>query len=256
MTLSWVHLRPDHWVRAEPSRPEVARRFVHAAGVTILDQGLDVLVRGIDVERAVERSGRSRRAFYDTFRDRRPRRVAGAPSCNNEDEQGGNDHVARRRLVTQLVHETCDPRRSFSTSELGAQMVSIVAPAAASGDVSFEEAIRRYATDQYREVLDDDIHRLQSLVWALGQHDDDVCDAFRTLYAAWGETVAGGVVAVLEGCGRRLRPPLTSELVATSMTALIEGLATRARVDPAAVPNELFGELVIGLLHGLSEPAV
>jgi hypothetical protein len=208
---------------------------VHAAGVTILEQGLDVLARGIDLDRIVALSERSRRTFYDKFRTPRT-----------------EPHGARRKLVAQLVRETCDPLRSFTTAELGAQMTEVIAPADDEHDPTFDDLIRRYTTDQYHEVLDDDIHRLQSLVWALGQDDDEVCAAFQSLYGEWVRVVAIGVQAIVESHGRSLIAPFTPELVATSLTALIEGLATRARVDPDAVPLELFGELVVGLIRGIT----
>jgi AcrR family transcriptional regulator len=248
MSLSWIHLQPDFWARAEPDRPEATRRFVHATGVTILAQGLDVLVRGIDLDRIVERSGRSRRTFYDKFRAR-----PSASVVPDEARRVTSAHGARRKLVEQLVRETCDPLRSSTTVELGEQMTQLIAPADDTHEPTFDDLIRRYTTDQYHEVLDDDIHRLQALVWALGQDDDDVCEAFRSLYRSWVETVAFGVAAIVESHGRTLIAPFTPELVATSLTALIGGLATRARVDPDAVPLELFGELVVGLIRGITE---
>jgi BetI-type transcriptional repressor, C-terminal len=250
MSLSWIHLQPDFWARAEPDRPEATRRFVHAAGVTVLEQGLDVLVRGIDLDRTVERSGRSRRTFYDKFHAR--------PSESHSPDAeppGPAAHGARRELVAQLVRETCDPLRSSTTAELGAQLTQVVAPSTEADEPTLDDLIRRYTNDQYHEVLDDDIHRLQSLVWALGQDDDDVCAAFRSLYSSWVEVVASGVAAIVESHHRRLIAPFTPELVATSLTALIEGLATRARVDPDAVPIGLFGELVVGLIRGITEDA-
>ncbi len=36
-----------------------------------------------------------------------------------------------------------------------------------------------------------------------------------------------------------MRPPFTMEMLATALTALVDGLAIRAAVDPSAVPPEL-----------------
>jgi hypothetical protein len=204
MSLSWLHLDPEHWACSDPRHNSHHRRYVHAAGQTVLAQGLDLLARGLDVDHGVvPRSSRSRRSFYDAFH------VAPGPSSEQEVSP-------RQMLVDSIVREVCDPERSSTTAELGQQITMIMAPAAEQAPQTFEDVVRRYATDQYVEVLVDDIHRLQALVWALGQDDETVATQFRALYAKWTDEVAAGIDAVLESLGCRLVAPLTPALFATS----------------------------------------
>jgi len=106
--------------------------------------------------------------------------------------------------------------------------------------------------DQFHEALAVDIHRLQYLMWALGPRDDVVHHHFQETCATWTAVTSAGIVAVLAASGLVPRPPFTPSLLATSLTALVEGLATQARVDPEAVPLDLFGELVVAPFAGLS----
>jgi hypothetical protein len=229
MSLSFVHLDPHDWSTSESGRPEARRRYVHAAARTVLDQGLDLVARGIDIDGGVIRhAGRSRTAFYETFRG----------------------HDSRRQLVDALVGEVLDSTRSTTTIELREQLTEVVA-VSSSADV--EALIHRYATDQFHEVLDDDIARLQLVIWALGQCDDEVARGFRQIYGAWVGEVADGVEAILRGQGLVLREPFTPALLATVLTALIEGLVVRARVDPDAVPLTLFADTVCALVRSVTE---
>jgi hypothetical protein len=239
MSLSFVHLKVDFWATSEPARPELRRRFVHAAALALLDHGLDIVAQGLDTERDIAKgSGRSARTFHDTFHGR------GAVS-------------PRRRLIDDLLAEVCLPTRTSRVTEMGLQLAEIVAPAAASEPIdSFLSVVRRYANDQFHEAFIDDISRLQALAWALGQHDDAVRAAFVALYDDWMRKVTPGIAAVINSMGRQLRPPWTTDTIATTLIAAIEGLMTRARVDPDAVPEGLFGEFVVGMIVGFTEPDV
>jgi hypothetical protein len=230
MSLSFVHLDAEHWSTSETGRSVARRRYVHAAARTMLEQGLDLIARGIDVDGGViAHAGRSRTAFYETFRG----------------------HDSRRQLVDALVGEVLDPARSTTTNELRDQLTDVVAPSAAC---DAEALIHRYATDQFHEVLDDDIARLQLAVWALGQCDDEVAGRFREIYGVWVGEVADGVEAILRGHRLALRDPFTPALLATVLTALIEGLVVRARVDPDAVPMTLFADTVCALVRSVTTP--
>jgi AcrR family transcriptional regulator len=236
MSLSWLHLHADHWAVSETNRSEVRRRFVHAAGLTLLEQGLGVLERGIDLDQGViAKADRGRRTFYNTF-------------------DHGHTKSARSNLIHEVMLEVLSSGRSTTTFELADQLTELVAPAAETSQDEFEAAVHRFATDQYIEVLDHDITRLQELLWALGQDDPVVQARFRQMYADWATCVAAGIEAVAHSLDRRLRPPLTPTLVATALTGMIEGLVIRARVDPEAVPRELFGHIVVSLVRGLTEP--
>jgi BetI-type transcriptional repressor, C-terminal len=237
VSLSFVHLNVEHWATSEPDRSEIRRRFVHATALALLDHGLDIVAHGLDVQHDVAPgSGRSARTFHDTYRTR-------------------GSVTARRRLVEDLVAEVCLPTRTSRVTEMGLQLVDVIAPAAAGAPRdAFLDVVRHYANDQFHEALIDDISRLQALAWALGQHDESVRAAFVALYDDWMSKVTPGIDAVIEGIGRRLRPPWTADLVATTLIAAIEGLMTRVRIDPDAVPDGLFGEFVVGMIDGFTEP--
>ncbi len=236
MSLSFVHLNVEHWATSERDRSEIRRRFVHATALALLDHGLDIVANGLDVHRDVAPgSGRSERTFHDAYHSR-------------------GSAGPRRRLVDDLIAEVCLPTRTSRVTEMGLQLADVIAPAAVTSPTdAFLDTVRHYANDQFHEALIDDISRLQALAWALGQHDESVRASFVALYDDWMRKVTPGIGAVIEGLGRRLRPPWTADLLATALIAVIEGLMTRARVDPDAVPDGLFGELVVGMIDGFTE---
>jgi BetI-type transcriptional repressor, C-terminal len=235
MTASWLQQDPENWATSDPSRNPVRRRFVHASAGALIAQGLDVIARGIDIDRqVVPRSGRSRRTFYEAFKD------------------GTAAETERSRLVAELVRETLDPERSMATRELAEQMVGLVGPD--DELLSVDDQVRRYATDQYVEVLRDDLSRVQAVLWGLGHDDPVVRERFCAMYADWTSRIAFAIQAVVMSIGRELVEPYTPQSVAVVLTGLIEGLAVRARVDPDAVPRELFGEVAVTLMYGVTRP--
>jgi hypothetical protein len=48
-----------------------------------------------------------------------------------------------------------------------------------------------------------------------------------------------------------IEPPMPPEQVALAIAAIVDGLAFERVVDPASVPDELFGRFVSGLIAGL-----
>ena len=48
-----------------------------------------------------------------------------------------------------------------------------------------------------------------------------------------------------------VEPPMPAEQVALAIAALVDGLAFERVVDPASVPDELFGRAASGLIAGL-----
>ncbi len=235
MTASWLQQDPEHWATSDPSRNPVRRRFVHASASALIAQGLDVIARGIDIDReVVPRSGRSRRTFYEAFKD------------------GADAETERSRLVAELVRETLDPERSLATRELAEQMAERVGPD--DELLSVDEQVRRFATDQYVEVLRDDLSRVQAVLWGLGHDNPMVRERFCNMYGDWTMRIAFGIQAVAMSIGREIVAPYTPQSLAVVMTGLIEGLAVRARVDPDAVPRELFGEVVVTLMYAVTRP--
>lgn len=106
-----------------------------------------------------------------------------------------------------------------------------------------------------------ELRRLMSM-WAAGAAEVDTRIAGQ--YRAVGERWAAFYAEAVAAYGLELRPPFTPALMATLVTALGEGLAVRATVDPEAVPSDLGDEgeppwgllacAILALLPGLTRP--
>ena len=79
-----------------------------------------------------------------------------------------------------------------------------------------------------------------------------VGDVLRQRYRAREEAPLAVWSALLDTVGRSTAEPFTTNRMATAITALWQGLALRHAVDPDAVDDELFGDLVNLLVISLS----
>lgn len=129
-------------------------------------------------------------------------------------------------------------------------------------DLPLAELVRSGADSEFAALRDNpELRRLMSM-WAAGAAEIDlrIAGQYRAVGERWATFYAEAVAAY----GLELRPPFTPTLMATLVTALGEGLAVRATVDPDAVPDDLGDEAdrpwgllacaILALLPGLTRP--
>ncbi len=105
-----------------------------------------------------------------------------------------------------------------------------------------------------------DAIQLFGLTWGRDRHRGDAAEGYRDI-----DRVTARIHGTLiERLGREVRPPLDAEQLGTLLQALIEGCASRHRVDPAAIdrpphPSDpehyLYAAAVAALLAVLTRPA-
>ena len=76
-------------------------------------------------------------------------------------------------------------------------------------------------------------------LWLAAEFDDELRVGLRSSDTAWLDSMARLYEAVLVRYGREWIPPFTAKHLSVSLSALVEGLAIRARYDPALVPEDL-----------------
>ncbi|SHK16128.1 transcriptional regulator, TetR family [Pseudonocardia thermophila] len=93
-------------------------------------------------------------------------------------------------------------------------------------------------------------HRILAEYFALSHHDPERRAALRQRRREARGAVARGLVRLSEQTGLRL--PLPVDELAVVLFALSNGLAVESGIDPPAVPDELFGKVLL-LLAGAPE---
>lgn len=89
------------------------------------------------------------------------------------------------------------------------------------------------------KLLNDPVYPVQVALWARHRSDPRVTETLGRSYREFGGEWANVYTTILDNYGRRWREPWTSDLFATSLTGLAEGLTMRRAVDPASTPSDL-----------------
>lgn len=121
---------------------------------------------------------------------------------------------------------------------------------ASSAARTLEEAARAGA-DRWMQVLSERPEYFPLFVefWAYAVREPGVRERFAERFAAF-RLATGRIVAIgAEGRGIGLEPDQVERL-GTFINALANGLAMEKLVDPAAVPDELFGDLLVLIFNG------
>lgn len=137
----------------------------------------------------------------------------------------------------------------------------LLAALAATQPSEAEGLVRAAAELNFRASLHDDQLGARLLLLAastapLGSAVDAtaVRERFRAYYVGLNESVLPAYRAALRAWGRRLVPGFDLKEMAVVLTAVVEGLVQRWLVDPDSVPDHLFGDIVLLLLVGVTEP--
>jgi AcrR family transcriptional regulator len=135
-----------------------------------------------------------------------------------------------------LLHHVLSPARS----EVGARTTYTAAERLSAGpDVSVEEAFRVAANLNFDGLRQDTSLRLKHALWTRHETDPEVRQLLAGLYEGVTDLFVPVYEAALTRAQRRMRQPYTVEHLATTLTALGEGLYTRWAVHPRAVPDDL-----------------
>jgi AcrR family transcriptional regulator len=160
-----------------------------------------------------------------------------------------------------LLAYALDPARIPSTTEA----VATIGGGLQRG-IPAEELLRSAAAGLFASVQADPYVPLWTALWARQGSDETVHALLLEHYRTLTRQLLPLYDALLAAIGRRLREPFTPETFAVTITAVVQGLALRAAVEPEAVPLalpgpagsdapwDLFGTLVWTLMHGMSEP--
>jgi AcrR family transcriptional regulator len=113
------------------------------------------------------------------------------------------------------------------------------------------QVVRQLATWNFILARDDpgELQRMAALI--LGRNTPHVMKALSEDYGRATRNGIDAYIAILAKWGATLRAPFTPLLLAIVLTALVEGLALRARIDPNLVPDSLFGDAVVALIAGI-----
>lgn len=126
------------------------------------------------------------------------------------------------------------------------------AAAVAEGLVSPSHVVNALGDAYFTQALNDDVLTLQMLAWVAANEHESMKDNFGVLYDSLDQRTVEGLSAMLEAWGRTPIPPFTWSTIATTLTALTEGLLIRRAVDPEAVPISLLGEVSVGIVAGMT----
>ncbi|KXP03658.1 hypothetical protein AXK60_17800 [Tsukamurella pseudospumae] len=96
-------------------------------------------------------------------------------------------------------------------------------------------------------AADDPEVALRVLGLMLGRFDATNAQALRRAYQASDALRIGIFRSVLEGHGATVRRPFTVDQLSVALTALREGLHIRRLIDPAVVPDSLYGETALAI---------
>jgi AcrR family transcriptional regulator len=162
-----------------------------------------------------------------------------------------------------LMSYILDPARIPSTAEAAGAIL-----AGLNSGLPADELLRRAAEDNFAGVRADPYVPLWFALWAKHAGDEHITELLRGNFRAVTAQVVPLFAGLLQASGRAMRPPFTVETMAVTATALVQGLALRAAVDPAAVPMagrdaassdaatwDLFGTSIVELFRAVTEPA-
>lgn len=121
----------------------------------------------------------------------------------------------------------------------------------ASDVAGTDEQAARAGADRWMEVLSERPKYFPLFIefWAYAVREPRVRERFAERIAAFRVATGRIVAAGAEARGIELEPQYVERL-GTFVNALANGLALEKLVDPAAVPDELFGDLLVQVFNG------
>lgn len=196
-----------------PTKAEAAaatRADLLEAGSRLLqEQPVGTILTQVKATEIARRAGRTVGAFYHHWPD-------------------------QQSYQRDLIEHVLSPDRLPSTSVAEQSVRSDLA-----ANVPMEEIIRRGARANFEAVRSNPIVPLFMALWSKQGTDEHIREQLRRHYQQVTDQLVPVYAAFFDAQGWEPRPPFTLETFAVTLTALVEGLAVRAAVDPDAVPLDL-----------------
>lgn len=126
-----------------------------------------------------------------------------------------------------------------------------------------ETSVRRVATDEWSGLAEDDVFTgLQHLLWVardqpLTEATERTAGEVLRERSRWlDQTLVPSYEQGLRTIRREMLPPFTVQELSIALSALANGLEMRRCIDPDAVRDDLFADLVSSLVANLTRPAL
>lgn len=162
------------------------------------------------------------------------------------------EYESKQDAVEEALCAGIRPDRSELTDALAQQMAKCAADVA-EGTTAPSTVINGLGDAYFTQALNDDVLTLQMLAWVAANEHESMKENFGELYDSLDERAVNGLSVMLEGWGRTPIPPYTWSTIATTLTALTEGLLIRHAVDPEAVPISLLGQVSVGIIATMTK---
>lgn len=158
---------------------------------------------------------------------------------------------AKQDAVEDTLRAGIQPDRSELTDALTAQMAKF-ASAIDDGTAQPSDVLLALGDAYFTQSINDDCLSLQMLAWVAAREHTALQDDFINLYSSLDHRTVDGLRAMLEAWGRTPIEPFTWSDIATTLTALTEGLLIRHAVDPDKAPTTLLGQVSIAIVSGMT----
>jgi hypothetical protein len=132
-------------------------------------------------------------------------------------------------------------RHLLDSTIVGTDTVEMITATVAGGDdlPPLGELIRTAGAANAESNIGNDSYVVYVALWLAAEFDEELRQGLRGSDSEWLDAFAHLYDAVLDRYGREWVPPFNAKLLAVSLSALVEGLAIRARYYPQLVPREL-----------------
>lgn len=162
-------------------------------------------------------------------------------------------YPAKQDAVEDTLREGIHPNRSELTDALTERMAAY-ASAVDHGALP-SDILQALGNAYFAQSINDDVLALQMLAWVAAREHTSLTDDFERLYGSLDKRTVDGLSTMLEGWDRTPIAPFSWSDIATTLTALTEGLLIRHAVNPDAVPVELLGQVATGIVASMTKHA-
>jgi hypothetical protein len=208
-----------------------SNELARATAADLAANGYEVLAKGMDPRRIGHGLSSTRNAVHSRLR------TLGKGQRNDE-------------LIANLAEVYLDRERTGETQRLADTMLQAIIEAESDAPIDVVADLCR----AYFDIVDEQaVTDVQMVLW-LGRSEPAIRDRLRELYSSIDDVVSGLFDSLLDHWGREMLAPFTTRELAVAMSALVEGLIVRKRIDPPVVSNELFGRILIALVPTVTRP--
>ncbi|CAM2839919.1 TetR/AcrR family transcriptional regulator [Skermania piniformis] len=206
-------------------------RLLAAGRELLAEADAELLLNGLTVGDVATRAGLSTQTFHNAYPSRAGIR--------------GGKKAYLDELMSSLLPDHSEQLRAGMGAAIAGQLVE------ADGDP--RPLVRAVCRREYQRLSEDPATRLRFLLCALSSGRNGAISDARAYYAGTERIATEANARLLQGWGAGLRQPFTHASLSVVLTALVEGLVLRSRLDPDAVSPELFGEAVLALLGSIAD---